>query len=102
MNFIYYVDGEKFTTDNWDEIPWKEISSLDKNTPAFEHLLTGDKFWCLKYYLCHRLTGPALIDFDGTKYFYLNGKRYENIREWLKYHQNQDNAFQVEMLLKYG
>jgi hypothetical protein len=102
MKFIYYVDGEKFTTDVWDEIPWDEMSSLDENTPAWEDLTDGSKEWCKKGRIWHRLTGPALIDFDGTEYFWLNGKEYKNFQAWLNAHPNQDNAFQIEMLLKYG
>jgi hypothetical protein len=103
MNFIYYVDGEKFTTDDWDEIPYDKISSPNEETPAIEYLTDGySKEWCKKGRIWHRLTGPALIDFDGTEYFWLNGKEYKNFQAWLKAHPNKTNIFQVEMLLKYG
>jgi hypothetical protein len=124
---IYYIDGEKFTTDKTHEIPlskisspdentpaWKnlstgknheiplkKISSPDENTPAWENLKTGEKLWCEKGYIFHRLDGPAFISSNGTKKFWLNDKRYDNSKEWLKAHPNQTNAFQVEMFLKY-
>jgi hypothetical protein len=101
MKYIYYINGEKFTSDNVDEIPFYKISSLDENTPAFENIRTGHRFWCLKGDKWHRLNGPAYICPDGKEDFYLNDKHYENIQEWLRNHPIQDNAFQVEMLLKY-
>jgi hypothetical protein len=102
MKFIYYVDGEKYTTDNYDEIPLDDISSLDESTPAYENLSNEFKFWCLKGDISHRLTGPAVIAGDGIEYFDLNNKRYNNVKDWLEEHPNQTNAFQVEMLLKYS
>jgi hypothetical protein len=99
MTYIYYIDGEKFIS---DKVLWFEISSPNEQTPALENLITGVKEWVVKGYTYHRLTGPAYIASNGTKYFYLNGKRYENIHDWLKDHPNQDNSFQIEMLLKYS
>jgi hypothetical protein len=102
MRYVYYVDGEKYTTDNYYEINFYGISSFDENTPAFEDLSTGEKGWCKKGYIIHRLTGPARILSDDIEYFYLNNKRYKKVNEWLNHHPNQDNSFQVEMLLKYS
>jgi hypothetical protein len=102
MKYIYYIDGEKFLTDIRKLIPWDVISSPNENTPAYEDINTGSKAWCEKGQILHRLTGPARIMVDGTCQFYLNGKYYENIHDWLKDHPNQDNTFQVEMLLKYS
>jgi hypothetical protein len=99
--FIYYIDKVKFVIDDYNKIPFNEISSPDEQTPAYENLTTGEKVWCLKGDFWHRLTGPTRIWPDGKEDFCLNGKRYYNIKEWLKDHPNQDNAFQVEMLLKY-
>jgi hypothetical protein len=100
--FVYYIDGKKFTTKKINKIPDNVISTPDENTPALENLLNGFKIWCLKGDIFHRLNGPAVIRSDGTKEFYLNGKYYgKNIHDWLKHHPNQDNTFQVEMLLKY-
>jgi hypothetical protein len=96
---IYYIDGKKFTADNNDIIPWFYISSPDENTPAAENLKTGEKLWCEKGDKWHRLTGPAYIWVDYA--YGLNGIQYHNIHDWLKDHPNQDNAFQIEMLLKY-
>jgi hypothetical protein len=102
MTFIYYIDGEKFTTeDNWHKIPRNNISSPNENVPAIEELNSEYKIWYLKGQICHRLTGPALIRPKGNKEFWLNGVYYRNIYDWLMAHPNQDNAFQVEMLLKY-
>jgi hypothetical protein len=98
--FVYYVDGERYTTDNDNIIPRNIISSPDENTPAYEKI-NGPKVWCEKGYIWHRLTGPAFISPNGTELFFLNDWRYKNIHDWLKAHSNQDNAFQIEMLLKY-
>jgi hypothetical protein len=98
---VYYIDGKKFTTKDYYKIPHDKICSLNEETPAWEDLITGEKLWCIKDGILHRLNGPAFIDNDGKEMFCLNGKRYNHIRDWLKEHPNQDNAFQVEMLLKY-
>jgi hypothetical protein len=91
--YIYYIDKEKFTTSNYDEIPWEFISSPDENTPAHENLLIGFKEWCKKGYILHRLTGPANIWYDESEEFWLNGKKYENVKEWIKNHPNPDLYF---------
>jgi hypothetical protein len=102
MKYIYYIDGKKFTTDEYVNIPFDIISSPDENTPAWEDLTDGEKGWCKKGYVLHRLIGPAKIWADSDKWFYLNGIHYTNIKDWLKAHPNQDNTFQIEMLLKYS
>jgi hypothetical protein len=99
---VYYIDGKKFTTKDYYKIPHDKICSLNEETPAWEDLITGEKLWCKEKNCWHRLTGPAFIDNDGKEYFWLIGKFYENIHNWLKEHPNQVNAFQVEMLLKYS
>jgi hypothetical protein len=101
MRCIYYIDGEKFTTDNYDDIMWDKISSLNEQTPAYEDLSTGEKLWYNKGLILHRLTGPTYFRADGSYAFWLNDKKYDNVEYWLKDHPNQDNAFQVEMVLKY-
>jgi hypothetical protein len=101
MTYIYYIDDKTFTSDILDVIPFYKISSPDENTPALEDLKTGYKYWCLKGWKIHRLTGPARICPNGSYDFFLNDKKYTNIHDWLKDHPNQTNAFQVEMLLKY-
>ena len=90
---VYYIDGEKFTTDDWNEMSLDDISSPNENTPAIENLETEYKFWCKKGFIRHRLTGPASINFDGEEYFYLNDKCYETILDWLKHHSNSDLYF---------
>jgi hypothetical protein len=99
--FIYYVDGEKFTSDNFHEIPWGEISSPDEQTPAYEDLLNGYRSWVKKGGDFHRLTGPARTWIEGDVQFWLNGIDYINVYDWLKEHPNKSEAFHVEMLLKY-
>jgi outer membrane protein assembly factor BamB len=100
---IYYIDGKKFIKSKNKKIPWDYISSPDEQTPAYEDTLTGEKIWCKKLRAYHRLTGPAEIFPDGKKYFYLNSVCYYNdIKYWLSFHPNQDNAFQIEMLLKWS
>jgi hypothetical protein len=101
MSYIYYIDGKKVTTDNLNKIPWNDVSSLDENTPALENLKTGFKVWCLKGLILHRLTGPAYIRSNGKIQFWLNDYFYDSIHKWLFDNPNQDNAFQVEMILKY-
>jgi hypothetical protein len=91
-NYVYYIDSKQFTTENYNKIPWKEISSPDENTPALEYP-SRYKLWCKKRNICHRLAGPARIWSDGDKRFYLNGKYYNNIREWIKEHPNPDLYF---------
>jgi hypothetical protein len=99
--YVYYIDGENYITENYDEIPRYKISSPDENTPAFENLKNGQKIWCEKWCIYHRLTGPARFYSDEIYQFWLNGKSYVNVNDWLKDHPNQSNAFQIEMLLKY-
>jgi hypothetical protein len=91
--YVYYIDGEKFTTNNKDEIPWWKISSPDEDTPAFEDLSDGFKAWCLKNGFGDRLIGPAKIWSDGREEFWLNDKRYENVKEWIADHPNPDLYF---------
>jgi hypothetical protein len=98
---IYYIDGEKYIAKKYENIPIYKISSPNENTPAYENLESGYKFWCKKGDINHRLTGPSSIWPDGYLEYWLNGKKYENVNDWLKHHPNKDNAFQVEMLLKY-
>jgi hypothetical protein len=102
--FIYYIDGKKYTTNNEEEVNWGDnISSPDENTPAFENTNTGYKIWCKIDWIWHRLTGPAfIISSTDINDFCLNGLYYKNINDWLKQHPNQDNTFQVEMLLKWS
>jgi hypothetical protein len=102
MKYVYYVNGDQFTTDNYKEIPRDNISSPDEQTPAFENLETGLKLWFNKGYILNRLTGPAVINSNGTKEFWLNDEYYHNIQEWLILHPNQNNAFHVEMLERWG
>jgi hypothetical protein len=99
--FVYYIDGKKYITDNYRDIPYAIISSPNDDIPAFENLGTGNKIWMKKERKWHRLTGPAII-FTDDKWFCLNDKKYANINDWFKEHPNQDNTFQVEMLLKWS
>jgi hypothetical protein len=101
MTYIYYNNNKKYKTKEGYKIPFDKISSPNEETPAYEDLESGEKLWSEKGRIWHRLTGPAIIRPDGSNEFYLNGKNYENVQDWLKEHPNQTNAFQVEMLLKY-
>jgi hypothetical protein len=103
MTIIYYIDGEKFIVDDWFKIENMlfDFSSPNEETPAWENLETGKKVWCLKGYRYHRLTGPAIYWASGDYSFGLYGIFYDDIYDWLKIHPNQDNSFQIEMLLKY-
>jgi hypothetical protein len=69
MSYVYYIDGEKFIAENYGEISGLKISSPDENTPAFENLKTGFKFWCEINEQIHRLTGPAEIYPNPELYF---------------------------------
>jgi hypothetical protein len=93
MTYIYYIDGEKFTTNKLGNIPDTYVCSPDEQTPAWENTLNGLKYWCLKGRIFHRLTAPAVIRSDGLEQFWLNGKHYNNIREWIKDHPNPDLYF---------
>jgi hypothetical protein len=93
MHIIYYVDGKRFVTKNYDDIPINQITSFDENTPALENLKTGFKVWCKKRYSYHRLTGPAKIFSDGTEKFCLNGYYYKTVKEWIVDHPNPDLYF---------
>jgi hypothetical protein len=90
---VYYVDGEKFTTENYDEISIRKISSPNENTPAWENLKTGEKLWMKKGFVRHRLTGPAEITSDGREEFWLYKKYYENVKDWINNHPNPDLYF---------
>ncbi len=93
MRYIYYIDGEKFTTeDKFSNSLWKKISSPDDNTPAIE-TSNGYKFYCQLDEQIHRLNGPAEITSDGGNIFGLNGRYYENVHDWLKDHPNPDLYF---------
>jgi hypothetical protein len=91
--YVYFIDGKKFTTNNYDDIPLYDISSPDENTPAYENLSNGFKVWCKKGFFRQRLTGPAIIWSHGREEFYLNDSYYENIHAWLKDHPNPDLYF---------
>jgi hypothetical protein len=93
MSKVFYIDGMKVPDDEFPVTPWELISSPDENTPAFENLETGFKSWCLKHYVLHRLTGPARILPNGACQFYLNGKNYETVKEWIVDHPNPDLYF---------
>jgi hypothetical protein len=93
MKYIYYIDGEKFTTNKRNKVP-DYISSPDDNTPALVLTETGHKEWRNSYFKIHRLIGPAIIIPNIQKeYFCLNNKHYENVNEWLKDHPNPDLYF---------
>jgi hypothetical protein len=93
MTYIYYIYGEKFTTDDSYKIPFDKISSPNEETPAIEYLKTSEKLWCEKGDVWHRLTGPALIGPDGTGSYWLYDIKYHNIHDWLKDHPNPDLYF---------
>jgi hypothetical protein len=89
---VYYIDGEKFTTENINNIPLYEISSPDENTPALEYTISGNKLWCEKEKFWHRLTGPASIHRTGCDYW-IEGKYYETVKEWINNHPTPDLYF---------
>jgi hypothetical protein len=92
MTYIYFIDKKKFTTNKYGEIPWKDISSLDENAPAYEST-SGTKLWCKKGRILHRLIGPAYISRNGIEQYFLNGKDYDNVHDWIKDHPNPDIYF---------
>jgi hypothetical protein len=75
------------------------IFSKSKNTPTFQ-FDNRNEYW--SFGKLSRLNGPAIEYHNGSKQWWLNDKRYDNVHDWLKDHPNQDNAFQVEMLLKWS
>jgi hypothetical protein len=68
---FYYIDGEKFTTNEYDDVPRYDISSPDENTPAIENTKKKYKRWVLKGDYWHRLTGPAIIREDNNDYVFV-------------------------------
>jgi hypothetical protein len=94
MTYVYYIDSEKFTTEIYSKIPWRVISSPNEDTPAFE-ILGYYKEWREKGWVhgWHRLVGPARMWKNEQDEFYLNGKYYENVKDWLKEHPNPDLYF---------
>jgi hypothetical protein len=91
--FVYYVNGQRFETDNFGKIPWFDISSPNENTPALEDLSDGYKEWCLKGRIRHRLIGPSVLYSNGNYDFFLNENYYETVNEWIKAHPNPDLYF---------
>jgi hypothetical protein len=84
---------KNFTTDYYVNVPIYEISNPVENTPAFEDTLSGEKIWCLKEFIHHRLTGPARIRSNETYEFWLDGKHYSTVKEWINVHPNPDLYF---------
>jgi hypothetical protein len=94
MNHIYYIDGKRFITKNFNHIPKNLISSPNDETPAYEDLENGYKIWSKNDWRWHRLTGPANIDSDGDKSYWLDGRYYStDIGAWIKDHPNPDLYF---------
>jgi hypothetical protein len=93
MKYIYYIDEKKFTTNEWENLPHYDISSLDENTPAYENTLTCNKVWCKRGSIWHRLTGPAYIGHDKSEQFWLDNNYYPTKREWVANHPNPDLYF---------
>lgn len=95
----YTTKQGNFETNNHSEIPLDKLQSLN-DEPAIENLIIGYKAWHFEG-KCHRETGPAVIWSDGKYEFWLNGKWYKNINDWLENHINKDIIFQAFMRLKY-
>jgi hypothetical protein len=94
--YVYYENGiQNKTNILYNLRTYIKISSPDDNTPALEDLETGYKEWRNKHSYLHRLSGPARIWGDGFGEFYLNGKPYKNIQDWLNNHPNPDLYFDV-------
>jgi hypothetical protein len=91
--YIYYIDGKKFTTDDFHDIPIDDISSPDNQIPGYEDLLRNIKIWLEKGEIKHRLIGPAIIVTNKKEIYYINDKKYENVKEWIKDHPNPDLYF---------
>jgi hypothetical protein len=100
---IYYVDGKKFSFEDYNTVPWDKISSPNENIPALINSETGEKFFCNINQQYHRLNGPAIICADGSYTFWLNGVcYYQDIKSWRQSHPNKDCVFHTEMALLYG
>jgi hypothetical protein len=78
----------------WNEyVLWNRLHSPDENTPAIIHPLNGIKFY-YKNGKKHRLTGPALLwERYSNEEFWLDGKYYKTIKEWINNHPNPDLYF---------
>lgn len=71
--------GTALEVTQWYEDP--EMTSLhrDGDLPAVEYKM-GDKEWW-NHGLLHRVTGPAIVNADGSEYYYLNGNEYTE-KQW--------------------
>jgi hypothetical protein len=98
---IYWIDNNRYSTNDYSSIPFDEISSPNEQTPAYENTLTGNKCWYNKGGIPHRLTGPAVIGSNKTYEFWLNGKLYHTVQDWLNAHPDQSVNFQTNMLMFY-
>jgi hypothetical protein len=73
----------------------------DNDLPAVIDLDDDIYYYC-KYGKYHRLDGPAIHGEPFSDKWYLYGKQYENVKDWLKHHPNQENTFQTTMTLRYS
>jgi hypothetical protein len=98
MSCVCNINGVKTSYNYWSDVPRYEISSPNEFIPAAK-FSDGYKFWWKKGYVWHRLLGPATINSIGEKFYYLNGKRYNNIHDWLNAHPIKMWLFQKLMLI---
>jgi hypothetical protein len=99
MKYRYTTKEGQFETNDYKEIPFNELHSLN-DEPSYENLLNGWKEWYFEGKI-HRETGPAQYWSNGNYDFWLNHIKYENVNSWLRDNPNKEIEFQAFMRLKY-
>jgi hypothetical protein len=84
--YFFCIDGKEFKFEK------QGVNPSDDDTPVFENISYWEKVWS-ENCCWHRLTGPAYIRSDGREEFWLNDKKYHNIKEWINEHPNPDLYF---------
>lgn len=88
-NVKHYYKNDKKHRDN--DLP--AFEPIDETISSSVYYQYGDR---------HRENGPAIFFPNGTYKFYLYGIEYDDIKDWLKDHPNQDKVFQAKMILQYS
>jgi hypothetical protein len=110
---IKYTTKEgMFETDNPQDVPIKELHSLndnpalilDKHYSYLETLLFKPGLYWYKEGKEYRENGPCFIDTNNKTWFNIEceQKFTRNVNDWLENHPNKNLTFQAMMRLKYS
>jgi hypothetical protein len=119
--FYYKINDEIKSCKKYSEIPFNHLT-IENESTHWKVTADGTYYYNKKkihrknlpariddLFVCyyennrpHKEDGPALMFHNGYYSFWLCGKNYLNVKDWLTYHPNQDNVFQIEMLLRYS